>query len=153
MCILPSLLKVRIIEYDATGVTPEERERHREFTVRRIVKHPAFDPVRFTDDLAVLQLEKTIDLRTSNGVSAACYPSSCHNMFDFEFKNGTGTRCWVAGWGKDSIQGNFQTTMHKVDVPIVAPHKCEAALKDAMRKQGQREFARTLKLHRSVVCT
>ena len=28
-------------------------------------------------------------------------------------------RCWVAGWGKAALDGDFRTTMHKVDVPIV----------------------------------
>ena len=136
-----------MIEFDATGKTPEERERHREFTVRRIVKAPGFDMVRFTNDLAILELEKSIDLASSAGVSAACYPS-CDGMFDFEFKNGTGSRCWVAGWGKDGITGNFKTTMHKVDVPIVENGRCENSLKDAIRSQGQTQFANSLRLHR-----
>ena len=41
-----SLLKVRVIEYDASGVTAVEREKHLEFTVRRIVKAPGFDSTR-----------------------------------------------------------------------------------------------------------
>ena len=142
-----SLLKVRVIEFDATGKTEEERERHREFTVLRIVKAPGFDPERFTNDLAILELETAIDLASSTGVSAACYPT-CDGMFDFEFKNGTGSRCWVAGWGKDSITGNFKTTMHKVDVPIVNNRQCENSLKDAIRSQGQTRFANSLRLHR-----
>jgi len=115
------------------------------------VKAPGFDPVRFTNDLAILELEEAIDLASSAGVSAACYPT-CDSMFDFEFKNGTGSRCWVAGWGKDGIKGNFKTTMHKVDVPIVNDRQCENSLKDAIRSQGQTAFANSLRLHSSEIC-
>ena len=43
------------------------------------------------DDFAYLKLEKTIDLSFSSHLSAACLPT-CDDMFDFQFKNGTGTR-------------------------------------------------------------
>ena len=53
------------------------------------------------NDFAMLKLEETIKLSYSNHLSAACLPT-CNNMFDFKFKNGTGTRCYVGGWGQGS---------------------------------------------------
>ena len=48
--------------------------------------------------------------------------------------NGTGVRCWVAGWGKDEFDGSFQFRQHKVDVPIVDNFRCNSALKRALNR-------------------
>ena len=68
-------LKVRIIEYDASDFNPNvENDQHQEIIVSRFIKHPNFNPKRLSDDIAVLQLRSKINLRSSNGVNAACYP-------------------------------------------------------------------------------
>jgi hypothetical protein len=68
-------LKVRIIEYDASAFnTNLENTKHQELFVTRFIKHPRFDPKRLSDDIAVLILEKPINLRNQNGVNAGCYP-------------------------------------------------------------------------------
>lgn len=84
-------LKVRIIEYDASDFTSVEKQKHQEFTVISFIKHPNFGPKRLSNDIAVLLLDRPIDLLANNGVNAACYPA-CSNMFDFKFNNGTGVR-------------------------------------------------------------
>ena len=149
-----SLLKVRVGEYDASEFDRnKERIRHQEYTVRRIVKHPDFNPKRLTNDIAVLLLDlddKDFDLNASN-VNAACIPE-CDDMFNFQFRNGTGTRCWVAGWGKDGINGRFQVIQHKVDVPIYDFNQCESSLKQALRDQGSRNTANTLRMHPGEIC-
>jgi len=131
------LIKVRIIEYDASGFNNPETESHREFTVTKFRNHPQYNDKRLTHDVALLFLEKRIRLRSSDNVNAACLPK-CDNMFsEFQFRNGTGTRCWVAGWGKDRTDGNFQFIQRKVDVPIEPNRaKCDAALRSALQRQG-----------------
>lgn len=84
-------MKVRIIEYDASDFTDAEKTRHEEYTVVRFVKHPQFESQRLKNDIAVLILDRKIDLTSKNGVNAACFPS-CRNMFDYKFDNGTGVR-------------------------------------------------------------
>lgn len=38
-------------------------------------------------------------------------------------------RCWVSGWGKnDFVTGSYQTIQKQVDVPILPPAQCQAAL-------------------------
>ena len=69
----------------------------KDYTVTQIAQHPNFDPVRLSDNIAVLKLEKAINLDAGDDqVNAVCMPN-CNDMFDNTFNNGTGVRCWVAG--------------------------------------------------------
>ena len=91
---LCSLLKVRIIEYDASGFQQGvESEQHREFTVSTIRVHPNYDSKRLNHDVAILFLEQRISLtgRNNRNVNAACLPQ-CSNMFSHRYNNGTGVR-------------------------------------------------------------
>ena len=67
-----SLLKVRVNEYDARGFNPPELSRHQEYTVVRYSAHPRYKSGRFLNDIAILHLEKSIDLLSHNGINAAC---------------------------------------------------------------------------------
>jgi len=148
----PDLLKVRIIEYDASGFQQGvESEQHREFTVSTIRVHPNYDPKRLNHDVAILFLEQRISLtgRNNRNVNAACLPQ-CSNMFSHRYNNGTGVRCWVAGWGKDSVDGNFNFIQNKVDVPLVDFNTCDNAMRRALQNAGQN--ARNFRLSRSEVC-
>jgi len=127
------LLKVRVGEYDASGFNPPEKYNHQEYTVVRILKHPEFSEKRLSNNIAILTVEKDIDLGLST-VNTACLPS-CDDQFDYRFTNGTGTRCWVAGWGKDGETGQFQFIPRKVDLPLYDNGRCENALKKAMDKR------------------
>jgi len=129
------VVKVRVGEYDASAFKSPEAQKHEEYTISKIIKHPQFDPKRLRNDIAILRVNQRINLNHPY-VNAACLPS-CDNQFDYQFSNGTGVRCWVAGWGKNEFDGSFQFIQHKVDVPIVDDYKCNAALKRALnRKQN-----------------
>merc|ERR1712098_963914 len=56
------LLKVRVGEWDASGFNPPEVQTHQEYTVTRILKHPQFNPRRLSNDIALLTLDRNIDL-------------------------------------------------------------------------------------------
>merc|ERR1711910_77687 len=137
-------LKIRVIEYDAGGFKNTENTRHKEYQVSDIEIHPRYDSDRLTYDLAVLKVETRsdgfggvrgrIDLTSTDDINAACLPG-CDNMFDYQFNNGTGVRCWVAGWGKDSLDGSFQFIQHKVDLPLVENNSCNNKLKSALNAQ------------------
>merc|ERR1712154_567623 len=107
------LLKVRVGEYDASGFNTPEVQRHEEYTVTRILKHPQLSNTRLSNDLAIPY------------VDTACLPS-CDNQFDYQFSNVTGVRCYVAGWGKDEFDGSFQFIPKKVDLPIVSNASCNS---------------------------
>jgi len=127
------LLKVRVGEYDASGFNDPEKFNHEEYTVTRILKHPNFNAGRLDNDIAILYTDKNINLN-SPYVNTACLPS-CDNQFDYQFNNGTGVRCWVAGWGKNEFDGSFQFLQHKVDIPLVDSPRCNVALKKALNNQ------------------
>merc|ERR1712012_378360 len=127
-------LKIRIIEYDGSGFVDSERNPHEDFVVQRFVVHPNFNTKRLSDDIAVIILEKPINLVQKQGVNAACFPA-CSNMFEHEFNNGTGVRCWVAGWGRDAskdLGGKFSFVQRKVDVPIFNRQRCENRMKQEL---------------------
>merc|ERR1712084_179970 len=127
------LLKVRVGEYDASGFNDPERFQHEEYTVTRLLKHPQFNAGRLDNDIALLYVDRDIDLNNPY-VNTACLPS-CDNQFDYQFSNGTGVRCWVAGWGKNEFDGSFQFIQHKVDIPLVDSTTCNRKLKAALNNQ------------------
>jgi len=143
------LLKVRVGEWDASGFNSPEQFNHEEYTVVRILKHPQFSTGRLSNDIALLYTDKDINLNNPY-VNTACLPS-CDNQFDYIFSNGTGVRCWVAGWGKDEIDGTFQFRQKKVALPLVPPQRCNSALKTALNNQRQGTGNR-FQLHPSEVC-
>jgi len=143
------VVKVRVGEYDASGFNPPEVRKHEEYIVTKITKHPQFDPKRLSNDIAILRLSQRINLNNPY-VNTACLPS-CDNQFDYQFSNGTGVRCWVAGWGKNEFDGSFQFIQHKVDVPIVDDYKCNSALKRALNRK-ERGVGDRFQLHDSEVC-
>jgi len=127
------LLKIRVGEYDASGFNAPETVNHDEYTVTRLLKHPDFHAGRLSNDIAILYTQTNINLNKPN-VNTACLPS-CRDQFAHQFNNGTGLRCWVAGWGKNEVDGSFQFIQHKVDLPLVNNNECNNKLKNALNRQ------------------
>jgi secreted trypsin-like serine protease len=143
------LLKIRIGEYDASGFNQPETVNHQEYTVTRFLKHPKFHAGRLSNDIAILYTSTNIDLNKPT-VNTACLPS-CKDQFGHQFSNGTGLRCWVAGWGKNEVDGSFQFIQHKVDLPLVESNKCNGQLKSALNRQRAGSGNR-FKLSESEIC-
>jgi len=135
------VLKIRVIEYDASGFKQTENNKHEEYQVDEWVIHSDYDPERLSYDLAVLKvvtradgfggIKGRIDLTSTDDINAACLPG-CEDQFNYQFANGTGVRCWVAGWGKDGKGGKFQPIQNKVDIPIMSDGLCQRKLKNAL---------------------
>merc|ERR1712013_315123 len=92
-----------------------------------------YDAGRLSNDIALLYTDRDINLNKAN-VNTACLPS-CRDQFSHQFNNGTGVRCWVAGWGKNEVDGSFQFIQHKVDLPLVENNSCNNKLKSALNQQ------------------
>jgi secreted trypsin-like serine protease len=88
-----------------------------------------------------------IDLTSTDDINAACLPG-CDDQFNYQFNNGTGVRCWVAGWGKDGKGGKFQVIQNKVDVPLMRSSECQRKMKTALGRDAGRDF----QLSESEVC-
>jgi len=142
-------LKVRVGEWDASAFKRPERYEHEEYRVTRVSVHPQFDRKRLSNDIAVLRLDRRINL-SHEYVNAACLPA-CDDQFSYTFSNGTGVRCHVAGWGKDEFSGSFQFIQHKVDLPLMEEFRCNAALKLALNRR-QSGVGDRFQLHPSEVC-
>jgi len=143
------VLKIRVGEYDASGFKAPEAEVHEEYTVTRVLKHPAFNPARLSNDIALLFVDRNINMFHPY-VNTACLPS-CDEQFDFQFSNSSGVRCWVAGWGKNEFDGSFQFLQRKVDVPLVNNAQCNNDLRSALNSQASGVGDR-FSLHSSEVC-
>lgn len=142
-------LKVRVGEWDASGSNDLERQNHIEYSVNSSLIHKDYNSRRLNNDIALLTLNSFIDL-SNPYINTACLPS-CRDQFDFTFQNGTGSRCWVAGWGKNEFDGSFQFLQQKVDLPLVNSDSCQPKLKDGLNGQRPRSGDRFV-LDRSEIC-
>ena len=76
-------VRVRIVSFDRNK---NSQESHKDIVVGGKYDFKPKGLVRVgKEDLTMLKLEETIDLRFSNHLSAVCYPT-CDDMFDVEFK-------------------------------------------------------------------
>ncbi|NEX22692.1 trypsin-like serine protease [Thiorhodococcus mannitoliphagus] len=89
--------------------------------VKRIVKHPEFDPLTFNHDIALLELKEPVYVEpvrpvTWNREAALACP---------------GTAGAVTGWTPTELCGLTETLLSKVDVSITNPDTCRRAYPDA----------------------
>lgn len=64
-----------------------------------ITTYPTF--ILFCQGFYIKIMNRIKMINLISGVNAGCFPA-CSNMFEHKFTNGTGVRCWVAGWGRDA---------------------------------------------------
>jgi len=142
-------VRVRIVSYDRSK---NSQDSYKDIVVGGKYDYKPEGRVRVgKEDLTMLKLEETIDLRFSNHLSAVCYPT-CNDMFDVEFKNGTGPNCWVSGWGSGRQGGDFRNTLRKVNVPIMSNERCQPAIRNALKEAGKIGLSKKLTLHESEIC-
>ena len=61
-------------------------------------------------------------------------------MFEYKFNNGTGLRCWVAGWSNAGKNGEVTLVQQKVDVPIYDRRDCEIKMRENLSKKFRLVF-------------
>lgn len=110
-----------------------------EKNIVEIAIHPHFSPRNLANDVAVLKLDSEIDFNQHPHISPIC-------MAD-PFEVFTGHRCYVAGWGKNSFgqQGEYQSVLMKVDLPVLDTRICENLLK-------RTKLGWQFRLDRSMIC-
>ena len=125
--LLPSQLKVRVGDFDLRGFSAPEQIKHKEFDVEDIVRHPDFNPKRLSHDLALVFLEKEMDMKESH-VGSICLPT-----FREEFTTtGENIECRVNGWGTDPSNGALMPVMGSHRVQIVSSPECNTSIKEGL---------------------
>ncbi|XP_021001075.2 uncharacterized protein [Parasteatoda tepidariorum] len=129
-------LKVRLGDWDVHR--DDEFYPYVEKFVVEVVVHPDFYPGNLQNDLALLRLEAPVD-PTLPHISPACLPEQ-NEKFD-------NLRCYVTGWGKNAFgeQGEYQSVLKEVDVPMLGQRDCEHRLK-------QTRLGRSYQLHPGFLC-
>ncbi|CAG9819659.1 unnamed protein product [Phaedon cochleariae] len=109
---------------------------HQDKRARKIIPHPHYHAPSLRNDIALIVLESPFTL--TRNVGLACLPFRGVQIDE--------RRCIATGWGKNSYRkGSYQSTLKKVQLPIVPNRKCLKSLQDA--RLGP-HFA----LHRSFLC-
>ncbi|GFR18223.1 phenoloxidase-activating factor 2 [Trichonephila clavata] len=129
-------LKVRLGDWDVHR--DDEFYPYVEKFVVEVVVHPDFYPGNLQNDLALLRLESPVDPSLPH-ISPACLPE-LNERFD-------NLRCWVTGWGKNAFgeQGEYQSVLKEVDIPMLSHRDCEHRLK-------QTRLGRSYQLHPGFLC-
>ncbi|KAL1115929.1 hypothetical protein AAG570_005424, partial [Ranatra chinensis] len=97
------------------GATPED------YKIEKFILHEEYDPVRFTDDIALLRLEKSVAF--SRFVQPICLPKTPEMLANKFVKNFP----FVAGWGSTSYKGPSSSALLEVQVPVMSNDDCRRA--------------------------
>uniref|UniRef100_A0A6P4FH82 Phenoloxidase-activating factor 2 n=1 Tax=Drosophila rhopaloa TaxID=1041015 RepID=A0A6P4FH82_DRORH len=97
-----------------------ERYPHVQVGIRRIVRHPDFLRNTGANNVALLFLERPLELAPH--IQTICMPPASRN---FEL-----SRCIVSGWGKEYARARrYMNVLKKIDVPVVRNPECQARMK------------------------
>ncbi|XP_076240949.1 inactive CLIP domain-containing serine protease A3 [Calliopsis andreniformis] len=113
-------LKIRLGEWD--GQSTSEPYPSKEYSIQKISLHPDFNSRNLENDVAIITLSNTVPITNCPNINVACFP------FAIPAAN---KRCWVSGWGKDAFgtNGQYQSIMKEVNVPIIDQKACETSLR------------------------
>ncbi|EDS26049.1 serine protease [Culex quinquefasciatus] len=129
----PHGLTVRLGEWDI--VNANEPRKHKEFAVRKIIKHEEWHTRKYHNDLALLILDKPASLVPT--INTVCLPE-----VDEDFN---GRRCVAVGWGKDVKKDKYAEVLKKVELPVVAHGPCQRMLRQTL-------LGPIFQLHLSFLC-
>ncbi|KAL2101903.1 hypothetical protein ACEWY4_003664 [Coilia grayii] len=108
---------------DASGpdVNPHEVTRG----VKAIIRHPDFDPVTSTNDIALMKLRDPVEF--TDYIRPICLASNT-SIFP------PTTPCWTTGWGNTGLGEPlpYPRTLQEVRVKVVGNRKCECLFKDSI---------------------
>uniref|UniRef100_A0A182KCJ1 Peptidase S1 domain-containing protein n=1 Tax=Anopheles christyi TaxID=43041 RepID=A0A182KCJ1_9DIPT len=126
---------VRVGEWDTQNRI--EPYPHQDRNVVEIVSHADFYAPAVFNDVALLFLDKPVDLTPT--VNTICLPPANYT-FDKE-------RCFASGWGKNVFgrEGVYQAILKKAELPFMPSSQCQRALRTT-------RLGRRFKLHASFIC-
>uniref|UniRef100_A0A336LLK6 Phenoloxidase-activating factor 2 n=1 Tax=Culicoides sonorensis TaxID=179676 RepID=A0A336LLK6_CULSO len=114
-------LRVRLGEWDVNHDV--EFYPFVERDVSSITIHPQYYAGTLENDIAILKLDRPVDLAQAPHIGIPCLPDTRNDF--------TGKRCWTTGWGKDAFGdfGKYQNILKEVDVPVISHGQCQAQLR------------------------
>jgi len=93
------------------------QESTREFVqVSMIIKHESFNPDTLENDIALLKLQKKVDL---SKFTPACIQPNVDSSL-------VGQTAWVYGWGNTEYEGQPSVTLQEIAIPIVSTEACKS---------------------------
>lgn len=90
-----------------------------ELKLKRIITHPSFNDFTFDYDIALLELEKSVEYSTV--VRPICLPDATH-VFP------AGKAIWVTGWGLTEEGGTGALILQKGEIRVINQTTCEDLL-------------------------
>lgn len=94
---------------------------HVDRNVVDMIIHENFRPGSLFNDIALLFLEKPIEM--AENINTACLPAP-----DTTYDN---QRCFANGWGKDKFdKGAYQAIMKRVELPVIPREECQKRLRE-----------------------
>jgi len=128
-------LKIRLGDWQVNAFS--EPLPYQDIDVSGVYVHPQFRKDNVWNNIAISELKQKVNFEYN--INTICLPGEGYNPF------AAGTRCIVAGWGKDSFVGTYQHILKKIDVPLVEKKHCQKLF----RKTRLGPFFR---LHKSYLC-
>ncbi|XP_068753358.1 chymotrypsinogen A-like [Montipora capricornis] len=83
--------------------------------VKKLFKHEQFSRRNLRNDVALLQLERSITL--SSKINTVCLPKENSRV-------SPGTQCFITGWGRTVGGGNAADTLQQAMLPVAEHSKC-----------------------------
>ncbi|XP_068755384.1 chymotrypsinogen A-like isoform X1 [Montipora capricornis] len=97
--------------HDRTGTTQVERS----YRLTDIIIHEGYHPSHLRNDIALLQLEASIDSRAE--VNVVCLPNAGNRVEP-------GKMCYITGWGRTVGGGNAANILQEALLPVAGINAC-----------------------------
>ncbi|KAB7494536.1 Plasma kallikrein [Armadillidium nasatum] len=117
-------LKVKLGEWNLKGYQGEmfpTLERN----IEKVIIHDYYRSSTFSHDLAIIVLNRAVNLRRTPHISQICMPPR-HTKFD-EY-----TKCYIVGWGNDVYKPNYGSNILKVASVSFMKEDCKHKLKKSI---------------------
>ncbi|XP_063883975.1 trypsin-2-like [Scylla paramamosain] len=105
-------LVVGVADHDMTTTSDDASGVTRLVNVKKVILHSKYDPKGYDYDMALLQLEETLDLSKNKELRAVCLPKD-------DSKNYAGMKGIASGWGRLVTDGDQPDKLKEVVLPIL----------------------------------
>ncbi|XP_071545974.1 phenoloxidase-activating factor 2-like isoform X2 [Panulirus ornatus] len=117
---------------------------HIERQISRVIIHKGYNPATYVNDIALLHMNKAVDVSKTPHISPACLPK---DMYIFE----NHMKCYIVGWGDDVYKPKFGSNILKAtSVTYNSDEECANKLYESLPKVGD-SFALDIDTQKCIV--